>query len=187
MDEPTTKRTPDPTTRRTPEPKPDRVASLPKDRTPADSSSPGLSPAFSPGLSIVQPEDWAVPRGYSNGVLAPAGRRLLSVAGQIGWGPDGTLVEPPLGMDHFVCQFAQALQNVATVVKTAGGTAADVLCLRIYVTDKRRYLQQTRAIGAAYRAVFDGHYPAMSLVQVADLLEEGALVEIEALAALPDA
>jgi enamine deaminase RidA (YjgF/YER057c/UK114 family) len=136
-------------------------------------------------LSIIQPEDWAVPRGYSNGVLAPAGRRLLAVAGQIGWGPDGTLVEPPLGLDRFVCQFAQALQNVAAVVKAAGGTPADVLSLRIYITDKRRYMQQTRAIGAAYRAIFANHYPAMALVEVADLLEEGALVEIEALAALP--
>jgi enamine deaminase RidA (YjgF/YER057c/UK114 family) len=136
-------------------------------------------------LAIIQPEDWAVPRGYSNGVLAPAGRRLLAVAGQIGWGPDGTLVEPPLGLDRFVCQFAQALQNVAVVVKTAGGTPADVMSLRIYVTDKRRYMQQGRAIGVAYRAIFAGHYPAMALVEVADLLEEGALVEIEALAALP--
>jgi enamine deaminase RidA (YjgF/YER057c/UK114 family) len=136
-------------------------------------------------LSFVQPEDWAVPKGYSNGVLAPAGRRLLAVAGQIGWGPDGTLVEPPLGLDRFVCQFAQALSNVAVVVKTAGGSPADVMSLRIYVTDKRRYMQQTRAIGAAYRAIFGSHYPAMALVEVADLLEEGALVEIEALAALP--
>jgi enamine deaminase RidA (YjgF/YER057c/UK114 family) len=136
-------------------------------------------------LSIIQPEDWAVPRGYSNGVLAPAGRRLLAVAGQIGWGPDGTLVEPPLGLDRFVCQFAQALQNVAVVVKTAGGEPSDVLLLRIYITDKRRYQQQTRAIGAAYRAIFGTHYPAMALVEVADLLEEGALVEIEAMAALP--
>lgn len=136
-------------------------------------------------LSIIQPEDWAVPRGYSNGVLAPAGRRLLAVAGQIGWGPDGTLVEPPLGLDRFVCQFAQALHNVAAVVKAAGGTPADVMTLRIYVTDKRRYMQQTRAIGAAYRAIFGGHYPAMALVEVKDLLEEGALVEIEAMAALP--
>jgi enamine deaminase RidA (YjgF/YER057c/UK114 family) len=117
--------------------------------------------------------------------MAAPGHRLLAVAGQIGWGPDGTLVEPPGGMDHFVCQFAQALQNVAAVVKAAGGTPADVLSLRIYVTDKRRYIQQQTAIGVAYRAVFGKHYPAMALLQVADLLEEGALVEIEALAALP--
>jgi enamine deaminase RidA (YjgF/YER057c/UK114 family) len=125
------------------------------------------------------------PRGYSNGVVAPAGRRLLAVAGQIGWGPDGRLVEPPAGQDRFVLQFAQALQNVAEVVHSAGGNATCVMSLRIYVTDKRRYLHNIKAIGASYRAVFGSHYPAMALVQVADLLEEGALVEIEALAALP--
>jgi len=136
-------------------------------------------------LSIIQPEGWAMPRGYSNGVLAPAGRRLLCVAGQIGWDSDGHLVEPPLGVDRFLCQFAQALQNVAAIVQAAGGKPSDVLSLRIYVTDKRRYLQHLKAVGTAYRAIFADHYPAMALVQVADLLEEGALVEIEALAALP--
>lgn len=108
----------------------------------------------------------------------------MAIAGQIGWGPSGVLVEPPLGVDHFVCQFAQAMQNVVAIVQAAGGQAADVMSLRIYVTDKRRYLQQKRAIGVAYRAIFGTHYPAMALVQVTDLLEEGALVEIEALAAL---
>ncbi len=140
--------------------------------------------AASSNLTVIQPENWVVPRGYSNGVMAPAGRRLLAIAGQIGWGPDGRLVEPPFGVDHFVCQFAQALQNVAAVVQAAGGTTADVLSLRIYVTDKRRYLLHKSAIGIAYRAIFAEHYPAMALVQVADLLEDGALVEIEALAAL---
>ena len=63
--------------------------------------------------------------------------------------------------------------------------ANEELALRIYVTDKRRYLQQLKEVGSAYRALFGHHYPAMALVQVADLLEDGALVEIEALAALP--
>lgn len=149
-------------------------------------SAPVAAPAAKPaGLTVIQPEDWAVPRGYSNGMLAPVGRRLLTVAGQIGWGPDGHMVEPPPGEDRFVCQFAQALHNVVTIVKAAGGKASDLMSLRIFVTDKRRYLQHTKAVGAAYRALFGDHYPSMALVQVSDLVEDGALVEIEALAAVP--
>lgn len=155
------------------------------DKPSAPIAVPAPAPSAAQLLTVVQPEDWAVPRGYSNGILAPAGRRMLAVAGQIGWGPDGHMVEPPLGEDRFVCQFAQALQNVVTIVKSAGGKASDLMSLRIFVTDKRRYLQHTKAVGAAYRALFGDHYPAMALVQVSDLVEDGALVEIEGLAAVP--
>lgn len=143
------------------------------------------------GLQIIAPDGWAAPRGYVNGLVVPAGRRLLVVAGQIGWDAQASLVKPTASADGsvedaFVCQFAQALRNVATVVQTAGGQATDVISLRIYVTDKARYMAHSRAVGAAYRAVFGRHYPTMALVQVADLLEDGALVEIEAMAALPE-
>lgn len=130
--------------------------------------------------SPVSPAALAPARGYSHGMLAPPQSRLLAVAGQIAWDGQGRLVS-----DDFCAQFAQALRNVAAVVQQAGGAPADVLSLRIYVTDKRRYLAQLREIGQAYREVFGRHYPAMALVQVADLLEDGAQIEIEALAAIP--
>jgi enamine deaminase RidA (YjgF/YER057c/UK114 family) len=130
----------------------------------------------------INPLTLARPRGYSHGMLAPPGCRLLQVAGQIGWDPAGRLVST-----DFAAQFAQALRNVAEVVHAAGGAPEHVLSLRLYVTDKRRYLAQTREVGQAYRQIFGRHFPAMALVQVADLLEEGALVEIEALAAIPPA
>lgn len=149
---------------------------------PEEPSRPGSPP---PGLLAVNPPGWAPPCGYQNGMLAAPGRRLLAVAGQIGWDPEKRLVQPAEGQDAIVAQFAQALSNVMTVVRCAGGEAGDVMSLRIYVTDKRRYLAHTKAIGGAYRAVLGRHFPAMALVQVADLLEEGALVEIEALAAVP--
>ena len=118
-------------------------------------------------------------------MLAAPGRRLLAVAGQIGWDADARLVLPAAGQDAFVAQFAQALHNVLTVVRCAGGDVADVMSLRVYVTDKRRYLALSKAVGMAYRQAFGRHYPAMALVQISDLVEEGALVEIEALAAIP--
>lgn len=95
------------------------------------------------------------------------------------------MISPQEGEDAFVAQFGQALENVATVVKTAGGDVTDVMSLRLYVTDKQRYLQHTRELGQIYRRVFGKHFPAMALIVVAGLLEDAALVEIEALAAIP--
>ncbi|MCS6915332.1 MAG: RidA family protein [Myxococcales bacterium] len=133
-------------------------------------------------VELLNPPELVPPRGFAHGALAPATHRLLVVAGQIGWDSAGKLVS-----GDFVAQFAQALRNVATVVQAAGGRPEDVLSLRLFVTDKQRYLAQQREVGVAYREVFGRHYPAMALVQVADLLEDGALVEIEALAAVPPA
>jgi enamine deaminase RidA (YjgF/YER057c/UK114 family) len=128
---------------------------------------------------VVNPDSLAPPRGYSNGMLCPPGR-ILFVAGQIGWDGDGQLVSP-----HLVPQFAKALDNVLEVVRAAGGDATHIGRLTLYVTDKHRYAADARAIGEAYRARMGKHFPAMALVEVADLLEDGALVEIEATAVIP--
>ena len=132
-------------------------------------------------MDIVQPEGWKAPRGYSNGVLAPPGARLLFVAGQIAWDDDQEL----LGRGDFALQFGRALDNVVAVVGAAGGQPEHLARLVIYVTDKRQYLEALPEVGRRYRAALGTHFPAMALVEVADLLEDGALVEIEAIAALP--
>lgn len=132
-------------------------------------------------IEPIQPEGWAAPRGYHNGMLAPAGARLLFIAGQIAWDADQRLA----GAGDFTAQFRQALANVVAVVRAAGGEPEHLVQLTVYVTDKAQYLASTRAVGAAWREVVGRHFPAMALVQVADLLEEGALVEIEGTAALP--
>ena len=134
-------------------------------------------------IETIQPEGWAAPKGYANGMLAPAGARLLSVAGQIAWNADQELV----GRGSFAAQFTQALENVVAVVRAAGGEPQHLMRVVVYVTDKRDYLDALRDVGAAWRATVGRHFPAMALVEVADLLEEGALVEIEATAALPSA
>ncbi len=125
----------------------------------------------------VEPDGWAPARGYSNGMLAPPGGRLLFVAGQVGWDERQRLVE-----GGFVEQFAQALANVITVVRSAGGSAESVGRLTIYVTSCSEYLAQIKEVGEAYRSVMGKHYPAMALVEVRALLEPGAKVEIEATA-----
>lgn len=132
-------------------------------------------------LQPIQPEGWAAPRGYQNGMLCPPGARMLFVAGQIAWDAEQRLV----GMGDFVAQFAQALANVLAVVRAAGGAPEHVARLTVYVTDHEQYVGNQRALGVEYRRQMGRHYCAMALVEVAALLEHGALVEIEATAALP--
>ena len=131
-------------------------------------------------FEIINPESLGRPRGYANGVLAAAGGRLLFVAGQIAWDERQRIVS-----DDFVEQFARALANVLTVVAAAGGAPDSVARLTVYVTDKREYQSRTREVGERWRALMGRHYPAMALVEVSGLLEDGARVEIEATAVLP--
>ncbi|MCB9903201.1 MAG: RidA family protein [Planctomycetes bacterium] len=132
-------------------------------------------------IQNIQPEGWAAPRGYSNGMLAPAGSRLLFVGGQIAWDANQRIVAP----DDFAGQFRQALANVVEVVRAAGGLPEHLVRLTIYVTSRADYLASLKQLGPAYRELMGKHYPAMACVQVAALVEEGALVEIEGTAALP--
>lgn len=129
-------------------------------------------------MRSVNPESLSEPRGYSNGMLSELGR-LLFVAGQIGWNREGRLAE------GLVNQFEQALMNILEVVAAAGGNAQDIGRLTIFIKNKKDYLTARKAIGEVYRRQMGKHFPAMSLLVVNDLLEEGALVEIEATAVIP--
>lgn len=128
----------------------------------------------------INPESLGAPSGYSNGLLAEPGGRLLFIAGQIAWNEKHEIVSR-----DFVEQFDKALGNVMTVVTEAGGQASNIARLVIYVTDKTEYLDQTKAVGERYRKHMGKHFPAMVLVQVAGLLDDGAKVEIEGIAVLP--
>ena len=131
-------------------------------------------------LQFINPESLGAPRGYSNGVVAEAGGRLLFVAGQIGWNQQQSLVS-----NDFAEQFNQALANVMAVVTAAGGTAENVARLVIYVVNKNEYTGRLREVGERYRAHMGRHFPAMTLVEVRSLVDDGAKVEIEAIAVLP--
>ena len=130
-------------------------------------------------VESIEPPGWPRAKGYSDGMLAPPNARILFVAGQIGW--DG---ERKLVAGGFAEQFAQALKNVVAVVRAAGGKPADVARVTLYVTDKRQYVAARAAIGVAWREIVGRHFPAMAMVEVSGLLEPGALVEIEATAAI---
>jgi enamine deaminase RidA (YjgF/YER057c/UK114 family) len=126
----------------------------------------------------ILPPGWPRPKGYSNGLAARG--EVLAIAGMIGWDAHERLVSP-----EFVPQFRQALDNVRAVVVAAGGAPEHIVSLTIYVVDKRQYCATLAEVGKIYREVLGRHFPAMALVQVADLLEPGALVEIQGLAVLP--
>jgi enamine deaminase RidA (YjgF/YER057c/UK114 family) len=130
-------------------------------------------------LVPAEPAGWPRPKGYSNGLRVPAGRDLVFVAGQIAWDTSERIVS-----DDFGEQFRQALSNCVRVVEAAGGQASDIVRLTIFCVDKQAYIDGLPAVGAAYRELMGRHYPCMSLFQVAELLEPGALVEIEATAAV---
>ncbi len=124
----------------------------------------------------ILPEGWPRPSGYSNAMSASG--RIVALAGQIGWNPRTQAFET----DDFVEQTRQALRNIIAILDAAGARAEHVIRLNWYVTNANNYLWNLKGVGTAYREVFGAHYPAMSVVVVAGLLERRALVEIEALA-----
>jgi enamine deaminase RidA (YjgF/YER057c/UK114 family) len=130
-------------------------------------------------FTFINPESLGAPNGYANGVLTDAGGRLLFIAGQIGCDQNQRIVSADL-----VDQFERALANVIAVVNEAGGQPEQVARLVIYVTDKNEYRARMKEIGERYRARMGKHFPAMALVEVKGLLEDGAKVEIEAVAVL---
>ena len=123
----------------------------------------------------IHPEGWAPALGYANGMLMPDG--TLHVGGQIGWNRD-----KQFETGDFIGQMEQALTNIVEIVRAAGGDVPDIGRLTWFVKDKSTYLAHQREIGDAYRRVMGRHFPAMSLVVVADLVEDEALIEIEATA-----
>ena len=130
-------------------------------------------------FKLINPVSLGSPRGYSNGVLADAGGRLLFVAGQVAWDETQTIVSEDL-----VEQFDRALGNVIAVITETGGRPDQIARMVIYVTDRLEYLEHQRSIGERYRTHMGKHFPAMVLVEVKSLLEDGAKVEIEAVAVL---
>ena len=127
-------------------------------------------------IETVQPEGWAKPKGYANGMLAN-GR--LYIGGQIGWN-ESQVFETR----DFIGQMEQALKNIAAIVRAAGGEVENLTRLTWYVTDKQEYLARQREVGEAYRRVLGRHFPVMTMVIVAGLIEDEALIEIEAVAEL---
>jgi enamine deaminase RidA (YjgF/YER057c/UK114 family) len=130
-------------------------------------------------MKILQPPSWARPRGFSNGVAAKG--QMVFVSGMVGWDAEGKFVS-----NEFVGQARQALKNIVEVLAEAKAKPEHITRMTWYVIDKAEYLAASRELGAAYREVIGGHYPAMTAVEVAGLIEDQAKVEIEVTAVIPD-
>jgi enamine deaminase RidA (YjgF/YER057c/UK114 family) len=129
-------------------------------------------------MQLLHPKHWKRPSGYSNGVAADG--RQVFVAGQIGWNARSEIVS-----DDFVAQAEQALKNIVEILAEAGARPEHLVRLTWYVTDRREYLARSSDLGRAYRRTIGRHFPAMTLVQVAALVEDRARVEIDATAVVP--
>jgi enamine deaminase RidA (YjgF/YER057c/UK114 family) len=125
------------------------------------------------------PADWAPPVGYANGIAVAAGR-IVFVAGQVGWD-----AQQRFHSEDLVPQFEQALKNVLAVLAEAGGAPSHICRMTSYCTDKPAYLAARTELGRVWRRLMGRHYPAMSLVFVADLLDHPAKIELEATAVIP--
>jgi len=126
---------------------------------------------------VLLPDGWPRPRGYSNGIAATG--RMVFTAGVVGWNE-----EEKFSARDLTGQFRQALINTRAILKEGGAEPADIVRMTCYVTDKREYLAQAKAIGAAWREIFGNVYPCMALVQVVALVEDEAKVEIETTAVI---
>jgi enamine deaminase RidA (YjgF/YER057c/UK114 family) len=129
-------------------------------------------------MRTLLPAGWPRPKGYANGIEAEG--RIVFVAGQIGWTPDGRFEATTLP-----AQFAQTLDNTLAVLREAGAGPEHVARMTWYITDKRAYLASLTEIGGIWRERMGKHYPAMAVVEVKGLIEDAALIEIETIAVVP--
>jgi enamine deaminase RidA (YjgF/YER057c/UK114 family) len=130
-------------------------------------------------MKILQPPSWARPRGFSNGVAAKG--QMIFVSGTVGWDAENKFVS-----NEFVGQARQALKNIVEILAEAKAKPEHITRMTWYVIDKKEYLAASKELGAAYREIIGGHYPAMTAVEVAGLIEDQAKVEIEVTAVIPD-
>lgn len=130
-------------------------------------------------MQILQPPDWSPPVGYANGISVPAGR-IVFIAGQVGWDAN-----QQFSGDDLVSQFGQALKNILAILAEAEGKPSHICRLTAFCIDKPAYLASRRELGRIWKSLMGDHYPAMSMIFVADLLDTPAKIELEATAVLP--
>jgi enamine deaminase RidA (YjgF/YER057c/UK114 family) len=128
---------------------------------------------------ILHPRSWLPPIGYANGISVPAGR-IVFVAGQVGWDAD-----QHFHSEELVPQFEQALKNIIAILAEAGGKPNHICRLTAYCIDKPAYLTGRRELGRIWKSLIGSHFPAMSMIFVADLLDAPAKIELEATAVIP--
>ena len=130
---------------------------------------------------LVNPGELAAPSGFSHAVVSRGGRAVW-LAGQTALDADGRIVAP----GDVVAQFEQALGNLLTALRAAGGEPAHLVTLTVYAVDLADYKAHAREIGGVWRRLVGTDYPAMAGIGIARLWDDEALVEVQGIAALPD-
>ena len=130
-------------------------------------------------MKTLNPPDWLAPKGYANGVMARGSQ--LFVGGQIGWN-----AQQQFESDDFISQTRQTLLNIVAVLRAGGAGPEHMVRMTWYVIDRHEYRSRLKELGAVYREVIGKNFPAMSCVEVSGLVEDGAKIEIEVTAVLPD-
>lgn len=128
---------------------------------------------------VLQPQGWAKPIGYANGIEARG--RTVFVGGQIGWN-----AQCKFEVHDLPGQIRQTLENIVAILREAGAGPEHVTTMTWYVLDRKKYSASLKEIGTAYKATMGRNFPAMAVVEVSGLIEDEALVEIQATAVLPD-
>ena len=131
-------------------------------------------------MTALLPEGWKPPIGYANGLAARPGT-LIFLAGQVGWNADQVFESEELAP-----QFEQALKNILAILGETGGRPEHICRITAFCVDKPAYLAARKELGAIWRRHMGAHYPAMSMIFVADLLDRPGLIELEATAVIPD-
>lgn len=133
-------------------------------------------------MKTLLPEGWAPAQGYANGIEVPAAGRIVFLAGQVGWD-----AQQRFHSEEIVPQFAQALDNILAILREAGGGPQHICRITAFCCDKPKYMAARKELGAVWRERMGRHYPAMSMIFVADLLDRPGVIELEATAVLPPA
>jgi enamine deaminase RidA (YjgF/YER057c/UK114 family) len=133
-------------------------------------------------MKTLLPEGWAPAQGYANGIEVPAAGRIVFLAGQVGWD-----AQQRFHSEEIVPQFAQALDNILAILREAGGGPQHICRITAFCCDKPKYMAARKELGAIWRERMGRHYPAMSMIFVADLLDRPGVIELEATAVLPPA
>ena len=130
-------------------------------------------------MNILQPPGWPRPKGYSNGISASG--RTIYTAGVIGWDEREMIVSHRLDL-----QFEQALRNIVAILAEGGAGPAHIVRMTVYITDRPQYLKLRDELAPIWKGIMGDHYPAMALVEVKGLVNQSALIEIEATAVVPE-
>ncbi len=130
-------------------------------------------------FQYLQPPNWPRAKGYSNGIVASG--KTVYLAGIVGWNEN-----EEFETEYFAGQCRQIFQNIVDILKEADAKPEHIVRMTWFIGNKDEYLASLKGIGEAYRDIIGRHFPVMAVIEVSDFIEDGAKLEIQATAVIPD-